>query len=71
MFDFIQFGAGFVVGILACYLVVRNQVAKNEAVKAYFEEHRVKAQAVADALWDEVSAQKAKLAELVGRISKD
>lgn len=70
VYELLQFGAGVAVGALACVFVVRNQLRKNEDLKAYKDALEAKVRAASDELWDDVSAVKARVAELAGKVSE-
>lgn len=72
--EFAQFVVGFIVACVAMFFVLRNQVRKNEELKAYadreIEKLKTYSREQRDELLNELKAAQLKIAELFGKISK-
>lgn len=68
--EVIAFASGVVAASVVWFLVLRNQVRKNEELRTYVDKVEAGAREYADELWDDVSKVKAQVAEVIGRISK-
>jgi hypothetical protein len=70
MENIVAFAIGAAVASLVWFLVLRNQVRKHEELRTYVDQVEAGARAYADELWDDVSALKSRVSEVVGSLKK-